>query len=189
MFYYLRTSWVWLRRCAYSRGFGVQSPSAYSFIRYVVNEHYPYYAYREFRQNMPTVDKHTHKLGRLVFRLSNFWQPDFVCSFSEVYDSFVKGGCRGANIVSFDKYHLLCSKAHSIVILPAMAHGKINALLEHVNEKVLLLLVGRLENKLMREAWKQLQEDVRVGITYELYYCRIVFFDHSIYKQHYQVNF
>ena len=33
----------WLRRIKYCRGFGVQSPSAYRFIRYVINEHYPYY--------------------------------------------------------------------------------------------------------------------------------------------------
>ena len=47
MHYYLSTWWRWLCRCKYCRGFGVQSPSAYSFIRYVINEHYPYYAYSE----------------------------------------------------------------------------------------------------------------------------------------------
>ena len=41
---------VWLSRINHCRGFGVQSPSAYAFIRYVVNEHYPYYAYEDLRK-------------------------------------------------------------------------------------------------------------------------------------------
>ena len=41
---------IWLRRMSYSRGFGVQSPSAYRFIRYVISEHYPYYAYADLRK-------------------------------------------------------------------------------------------------------------------------------------------
>ena len=43
--YYIQSISRWLLRCRYSRGFGIQSPSAYSFERYVVNEHDPYYAY------------------------------------------------------------------------------------------------------------------------------------------------
>ena len=52
MHYYLSTWWRWLRRCGCNRGFGVQSPSAYAFIRYVINEHYPYYAYQELRNGL-----------------------------------------------------------------------------------------------------------------------------------------
>ena len=44
--YHLKRWSIWLRRAKYSRGFGVQSPSAYQFIRYVLTEHYPYYAYQ-----------------------------------------------------------------------------------------------------------------------------------------------
>ena len=38
--------WVWLRRIGNCRGFGIQSPADYAFVRYVVNEHWPYYQYR-----------------------------------------------------------------------------------------------------------------------------------------------
>ena len=76
MFYYLSTWWRWLCRCKYSRGFGVQSPSAYSFIRYVINEHYPYYAYSELEERYEMPGRLQHKLGRLLFRLANYWQPE-----------------------------------------------------------------------------------------------------------------
>ena len=74
MLYFLKSSWIWLKRCTHCRGFGVQSPSAYRFIRYVINEHYPYYAYEELKEHMNMLSKHQHKLGRLFFRLANFWQ-------------------------------------------------------------------------------------------------------------------
>lgn len=77
MLYLLKSSWIWLKRCTHCCGFGVQSPSAYRFIRYVINEHYPYYAYEELKEHMNMLSKHQHKLGRLFFRLANFWQPDF----------------------------------------------------------------------------------------------------------------
>ncbi len=63
MHYYLNTWWRWLRRCGYCRGFGVQSPSAYSFIRYVINEHYPYYAYQELQEQFPQLNRREHKVG------------------------------------------------------------------------------------------------------------------------------
>ena len=72
MHYYLSTWWRWLRRCGCSRGFGVQSPSAYAFIRYVINEHYPYYAYQELQERLSWFDKRGHQTGRLLLRLANF---------------------------------------------------------------------------------------------------------------------
>ena len=36
---------VWLGRIHRCGGFGIQSPTDYSFVRYVINEHWPYYAY------------------------------------------------------------------------------------------------------------------------------------------------
>ena len=38
------------------------------------DEHYPYYAYEELKEHMNMLSKHQHKLGRLFFRLANFWQ-------------------------------------------------------------------------------------------------------------------
>lgn len=52
---------VWLRRAHHSRGFGVQSPSAYSFVRYVINEHYPYYSYDLLAAQFKDVDSLTLK--------------------------------------------------------------------------------------------------------------------------------
>jgi len=68
---------VWLRRVHHSRGFGVQSPSAYSFVRYVINEHYPYYSYDLLAAQFKDVDSLTLKKARLLFRVSNYAQTQY----------------------------------------------------------------------------------------------------------------
>ena len=89
MHYYLNTWWRWLRRCGYCRGFGVQSPSAYSFIRYVINEHYPYYAYQELQEQFPQLNRREHKVGRLLLRLSNHWQPVIRLCNRHIFDAYL----------------------------------------------------------------------------------------------------
>ena len=59
MLYYIKRSIVWLRRAHRSKGFGVQSPWAYRFIRYVVNEPYPYYKYEQLEKQVYGIDKKT----------------------------------------------------------------------------------------------------------------------------------
>ena len=44
---FIRRWLVWLSRIHRVWGFGIQSPTDYAFVRYVVNEHWPYYAYEE----------------------------------------------------------------------------------------------------------------------------------------------
>ena len=37
--------------------------------------------------------------------------------------------------------------------------------------------------------WREVERDARTGVTFDLYYCGIVFFDKSRYKKNYKVNF
>ena len=89
MLYWVNKILVWLRRSKYSRGFGVQSPWAYQFIRYVINEHYPYYSYAELKRSLPDISSRESKVAKLYFRIANYRQADVVLSYnseSSVYD-------------------------------------------------------------------------------------------------------
>ena len=198
MHYYLSTWWRWFRRCGYSRGFGVQSPSAYSFIRYVINEHYPYYAYDALKERMNKLSKHEQKLGRLFFRLANFWQP--VCCYCD--DSslmeYAQAGARNMkqfSVSDFMSQYLRCSDASCIpddsrllVWIDSDVYGnEMEEILKNCHSQT-LLVVNNIRRKNHR-LWKEIQENELVGITFHLYYCGIVFFDKSVYKQHYEVNF
>ena len=37
--------------------------------------------------------------------------------------------------------------------------------------------------------WHEVERDVRTGVTFDLYYCGIVFFDKKRHKMNYKVNF
>ncbi len=104
------TWWRWLRRCGCSRGFGVQSPSAYAFIRYVINEHYPYYAYQELQERLTWLDKREHQTGRLLLRLANFWQPEICIVNEHRFDEYLHAGCRKAKRVEMEH----CRKAKRV---------------------------------------------------------------------------
>ena len=198
MFYYLKASWIWMRRLTHCCGFGVQSPSAYRFIRYVINEHYPYYAYDALKERMNKLSKHEQKLGRLFFRLANFWQP--VCCYCD--DSslmeYAQAGARNMkqfSVSDFMSQYLRCSDASCIpddsrllVWIDSDVYGnEMEEILKNCHSQT-LLVVNNIRRKNHR-LWKEIQENELVGITFHLYYCGIVFFDKSVYKQHYEVNF
>ena len=187
-----------MRRLTHCRGFGVQSPSAYRFIRYVINEHYPYYAYDALKERMNKLSKHEQKLGRLFFRLANFWQP--VCCYCD--DSslmeYAQAGARNMkqfSVSDFMSQYLRCSDVSCIpddsrllVWIDSDVYGnEMEEILKNCHSQT-LLVVNNIRRKNHR-LWKEIQENELVGITFHLYYCGIVFFDKSVYKQHYEVNF
>ena len=102
-------------RCKYCRGFGVQSPSAYSFIRYVINEHYPYYAYSELEERYEMPGRLQHKLGRLLFRLANYWQPEKCYSIESLYFPYINAGCHKSVICNL--YDLYDSSTKKLVVI------------------------------------------------------------------------
>ena len=102
--YYLKRIILWVFRMGYSRGFGVQSPSAYSFLRYVVNEHYPYYEYQKLKNESGNVNPLITKLSRLYFRMANFCQSEYWYDYkaeNDVYQRYVVSGCKSTSFVSF----------------------------------------------------------------------------------------
>ena len=87
---------VWLSRIQYCRGFGIQSPTDYRFVRYVINEHWPYYAYEALGQNDDWLRR---KLGLLYFRLANERQPKTIVDWVGFHD-YLQAGWTSINIQS-----------------------------------------------------------------------------------------
>lgn len=170
----LQQAWVWLRRIGHCRGFGIQSPSDYRFVRYVVNEHWPYYAYAELGR---TDDWLRRKLGLLYVRLANELQPATVSDLVGV-EEYVLAGCRKAKIGR--------QLVPSPDLLIAPAGADVEQLLSSCGEQSVLVVedIGR-----RSQAWNQLLADGRTIVTFDLYYCGIAFFDKRRSRQHYIVNF
>lgn len=199
MLYYLSTWWRWLRRCGCSRGFGVQSPSAYAFIRYVINEHYPYYAYRELQERLTWLDKRGHQTGRLLLRLANFWQSEICIVNEHRFDAYLHEGCRKAKRVEMEQPILKDNqflketrgmKRMMVIDLEKMGMEEVRTqVLPLCDDQTMLVLLGNLYREKRGEEWLRLQESEHSGITYDLYDIGIIFFDKKVYKQHYRMNF
>ncbi len=175
-----------MNRFPQSRGFGVQSPSAYSFIRYVINEHDSYYAYEDLELQLTKLTRWEHKMGRLFLRLANYWQPVSYCSNNTVYTPYIHAGCCKSvlqKVVNGDR---------QLVIIDWGKDSQAdfwNEMLSRCTKQTLLVVIGIHAGNRYFDSWKRLQESKLTGITYDLYHCGIVFFDRDIYKQHYKVFF
>ena len=181
----VKTFWIWMKRYSRSRGFGVQSPSAYNFIRYVINESDSYYAYSELETKLMMLTRLERKLGRLFLRLANYWQPISYCSTNNQYAPYINAGCSQCilerNVTG-----------KQLVIVDWMNDGQENfwtCILPRCTKQTLLVVIGIHLGREYLESWVRLQENDLTGITYDLYHCGIVFFDKDIYKQHYKVFF
>lgn len=167
--------WVWLRRAPHSRGFGIQSPTDYWFVRYVVNEHWPYYQYAELGDGDDWLRR---KLGRLYLRLANWLQPRLVVTSD--YRDYFRAGCRRAEIrPEGDPPALVRLTVEEGMPALERAYGMADA-------RSLLVVEGIWRDQ---ELWRQVVADERTGTTFDLYYCGVVMFDKKRDKHHYIINF
>jgi hypothetical protein len=188
----LRHVCVWLRRIAHCRGFGIQSPSDYWFVRYVINEHWPYYSYESIGKND---DWLTRKLGRLYFRLSNWRQPGTVCS--EKFREYLQAGCHSATIVSppspvtpkvqSSKIKVQSSKVE-LMLIPVDGHHRqqLDDIYNKVDDRSVVIIDGIHRDW---DFWHEVTTDKRTGVTFDLYYCGLVMFDKKRVKKNYIINF
>lgn len=184
---------LWLRRCKYSRGFGVQSPWAYRFVRYVINEHAPYYAYDELAEASREHDARWQKLSRLYFRLANYLQAGewLVCSpNAAMYVDYVKRGCHKCEVRYI--HHLediQCPMGVASIALEGSYEPLCERLLEMSMSYSVLILEGIHQDKTTLAFWREIIKDYRVGVTFDLYDCGLLFFDQKLYKKSYIINF
>lgn len=181
---------VWLCRLHHCRGFGIQSPTDYRFVRYVINEHYPYYAYKDIKSDYSDTARLVHKLGKLYFRIANYIQPAKVAVInpdSSLYNIYINNGCRKAiisnSLSSSIKYNML------ILTLSEYTCSFCDSIFEYLSSDSVLILQNINDNKSAKQCWEKIRNHPKAIITYDLYYVGIVFLDDKRYKQHYIINF
>ena len=185
----------WLRRIKYCRGFGVQSPSAYRFIRYVINEHYPYYAYDDLRKELPRLDSLTRKRMELYFRIANYRQASLWLDYSRRDDTiaiYVGRGCNATRVrnIADSQQPVSGDKIEVLRICPiAGCESVLAAALKQADDHTLFIIEDIGYNDTAKRMWQKLLESDLTSVSYDLYYLGIAFFDRKRYKANYVVNF
>ena len=203
----LKRPFIWLRRFRHRRGYGVHSPFAFDFITDVVYERTAYYKYKDLRERekqlkgekKPDWLYEPPKLKRLLFRLVNYAQPARVVDAGRLSASalYLKAACEHADYVgATDLSELFLEAGVPVGFLylhdyrnPAFMEDVFRVCAPRTTERSLFVIEGIHYTRNMTALWKRMQQDPRVGITFDLYDLGILFFDKSITKQDYIVNF
>lgn len=171
----LRHFFVWLSRLGHCRGFGIQSPTDYAFVRYVINEHWSYYQYADLGKEDGWLKR---KLGRLYFRIANWRQP--ATAVAEGYEDYVKAGCQSVIFDGAEGSDLMLLK------LEGDYRSRMASIYKKVKADSVVIIEGIRKDKVF---WQEVTGDERTGVTFDLYYCGIVMFDKKRHKKNYIINF
>lgn len=193
--YWFKRSMVFMRRFPHSRGFGIQSPSAYRFDREVINAHHPYEAYADLKLAFPHEDRLTLKLARLYFRIAHAMQVRqwALCTHrNDVYCAYIEAGCHTAILVDGNEVGQVDKLAAADVLVMTMEDDRwpmCEAFVSKAHECSMLIVEGIYASKRAKMRWRELVNDERTGVAFDLYDCGIIFFDHTKSKQVYIINF
>ncbi len=203
----LKRPFIWLSRFRCRCGYGVHSPFAFNLITHVIYEKEHYYAYRELCK-VVNEQKHTQprgwndvstKVNRLLFRLANRFQPQVIveCGKASSSSLYLQAGMKKASFCVDDTSTLsVCSQLLAIDFLyihnesnPMQVADTFDRLADKIPADGVCVIKGIHRSYKMKQCWRGLTKDDRVGITFDLYDVGILFFDRTKIKQHYLVNF
>lgn len=107
----------WVTRWRNTHGYGVQSPTDYRFLKYVIRERGEYYAYANLRAHAGMTGEELKK-GLLFFRIANALQSDVLYDSTEraaKYAPFFSAGCV--------RMEVRCNGAKEGCAIPMMTDG------------------------------------------------------------------
>jgi hypothetical protein len=203
MFYILKRCFVWLRRMRYSRGFGVQSPWAYKFVREVINNHTHYNKYDTLKQQVFGLDKRKRKLCRFYYRMARFINPNHIIDFypdSTAYKAYFMASSHKkpyllvSNRTSKEQLHLFIKELTAKTVLVRITlegyyEEFINNILSSLSATSVIILEHIHKDKYTTHYWEHIIADSRIGVSFDLYYCGVLFLNTKMYKQNYIINF
>lgn len=194
----LKRAFIWLKRIGHGRGFGVQSPNDYRFLRNVINERLPYYQYDALKAAVGNLDRHTRKMCQLYFRLSNYAQADGFLNIGSVSGEvreYVLAACARTR----DLGHLTATgslpevwEGRNLLVRCAYTPGvetMLRRMLQGCGERSVIVVEGIHASKEARQCWDALSVASSATIAYDLYHCGILLKENRRYKKKYFVNF
>jgi hypothetical protein len=203
-----------LKRLRTAKGFGVHSPFAFNFITNVLFEKLPYYAYFDIPRYLSEkhIDAPISSIHQLSFRLVNFFRPKNVLIFGGEQDYalplFVNAGSPEARIICLTdqetkrKMSEICEAMEfwhefrlepmdAIIVdmqfLPKTYDISIENILKISHNETFWMIRHIDTDKESRRFWKDIQNDPRIALTFDMRQDGIVILNSSYYKFNYLV--
>lgn len=205
LFSRLKHPFIWLSRFRHRCGYGVHSPFAFSLITDVIYEKTPYYAYQalEAERKRRVIEqgwkKEEKRIWQLLFRLVNRVQPHTIVEVGtpSVSSIYLEAACPSSDyLFASDLSELFLEAGATVDFLylnneknPDLQERAFCICADRATPDSLFVIKGIGYSRAMKKLWLRLQQDERVGITFDLYDVGLLFFDKTKIKQHYIVNF
>lgn len=203
----LKRPFIWLSRFRHRSGYGVHSPFAFDLITQVIYQTTPYYKYKDLaaEQKKLAYEKgnnwkyESRKVKQLLFRLVNYIQPGTLVDAGRLAASslYLKAGKEGVDYTSAsDLSELFLEAGVPVGFLylhdyrhPEFVEEVFRICAARTTGKSVFVIEGICYTPQMKNLWKRMQQDEKVGITFDLYDLGILFFDKTKIKQDYIINF
>ncbi|WP_288328529.1 hypothetical protein [uncultured Prevotella sp.] len=195
--YKIKALMVWLQRMKYIQGFGIQSPSAFSFDREVINNHTSYSVYVELNKICPIKNAEERKKARLLYRINRFAKADtfyFCPTKLPHYERYITAANEKTLVENVEtKYETTVETASNkvaIYFFTVCNHSKTfyAALRKTINAQSFVIVDNINKTEEAKAFWHEIVDDERVSFSFDLYYMGIAFFDKRP-KQNYIINF
>lgn len=202
-----RRIWNWCRRFRHRKGYGVHSPSDFFLITSVIYEDMPFYAYDKLA-NASSLKEFPHyreKVNRLLFRLVNHFRPSTLVEVGAGngdamrYMRAARATMASVSLRGVDKDKMLKRlksdlsgfKTVDFVHIGHTPYYKeaFEAIFPYLGPHSCVLVGDLYASEEREEWWKQLTEDERIRISFDLYDVGILLFEEKRFKQNYIVNF
>ena len=177
----------YISRIGKARGFGIQSPWAYSFVRDVVMEQTPYYIYKEIDSR---VKARCRKWTKLYFRLANYVQPQCCAMMGDSH--YADERCYRQGCLTMEQHSGMPREGRRSLCVMDMAgysNSEVLKALEAMDEGSVLVLEGINDDCHQQVRWQEIQNWEQVGCTFDLYRIAICFKPGKRPAQHYKLNF
>ena len=174
----LSNPWIWLRRLRQRRGYGVHSPFAFRFLTEVVYEQGAFYDFDVLdRQLRPLQRLRIRRLLHMLFRLSNFVQPEriYVPAEASLEASYLQAGCKHATLSPVET-----PDCNAATLYFVRQPSEVSA--ETLGPRSVLVL-DRLQS---HKAWFR---SLPATVFFDLHDIGVAIFDNAYNRQYYTINF
>jgi hypothetical protein len=185
----------------HAKGYGVQSPAAYQFVRQVLFAPSDSAVSAAIGNQWPHMDRRTRRLGQLYYRLARHLQPGLIVDFATAPDAcraYMAAGCPDAVVQAvppgrpFADYSELVQQLGTIdlarITLADGCDGFVESALDNASAASVFIIENIWRDDLSRLWWDELRHDERVSVSYDLYLCGLLTFNPKLYKRTYLLN-
>lgn len=202
-----RRIWNWCRRFRHRCGYGVHSPSDFFLITSVMYERLPYYAYDRLKMASSTssLPHYREKVNKLLFRLVNYFRPmtllevgkgngdafRYLCApRSSMVSVGLEGKDKEETLRQLDAELKRMEKLDFVHIAFTPYYIEVlERIFPYLHDESCVVIGDIYESKEREAWWKELTNDERVRVSFDLYDIGLLLFEKKRFKQHYIVNF